>query len=309
MECQKCKKVLSKNGSHFMCKGPCQGTFHRACVKGLAADLKAGKNRIHCNNCEVEESEEDDDDVQIKDSQDNDKILRDIQRKCNGITSLKKQLQEIKLSMNLLSDKYDTLLAEHDKSKEKNFALEKTVDNVSNKCIYLEKCNLALQQTLQGYEQSTRKHNLEIVGVEQLPDENVKEIVTKIGGLIDVSSDDIEWVRRNQPRKQGTKAPTITVGFKNSGTESRDAWLAKRRKLADVTSKMITSGNNDDKVYINEDLSKSIRTLLWNTKKKLHGVYRFTWVINGKVLVKKAEGDKAVWVRSEADINALLKVK
>lgn len=308
MECQKCKKVLSKKGAHFVCQGTCQGTFHRSCVKGLAADMKAGKSRLYCNNCEDDETEtEDVDDVQ--DHQNIDKILKDIQKKVSAIPSLKKQLDSIKQSMGLLSEKYDTLLAEQEKSKDKIHKLEKAVETVNNKYIYLEKCNLALQQSLQGYEQSARKHNIEIVGVEQMPDENVKEIVSKIGEIINVSSVNIEWVRRTQPRKLGTKPPSIIVGFKNSGMDCRDAWLAERRKLVDVTSNVITGGNKQDKIYINEDLSKSTRTLLWNTKKKLHGLYQYTWVMNGKVLVKKAEGDKSIWVRSEADINALLKVK
>ena len=78
MECQKCKKVLSKKGSHFMCQGPCQGTFHRGCVKGLAADIKNGINRRYCNNCEDDGSEEDE---QEEESQGYTEILKDIQKK------------------------------------------------------------------------------------------------------------------------------------------------------------------------------------------------------------------------------------
>lgn len=310
MECQKCKKVLSKKGAHFVCQGTCQGTFHRSCVKGLAADMKAGRTRLFCNNCEDDETENEDLDDDVQDHQNIEKILKDIQSKVSTIPSLKKQLDSIKQSMGLLSEKYDMLLAEQEKSKDKIHKLEKAVEAVNNKCTYLEKFNLALQQSLQGYEQSARKQNIEIVGVEQMPDENVKEIVSKIGKIINVSSDDsIEWVRRMQPRKLGTKPPSIIVGFKNSGMDCRDAWIAERRKLVDVTSNVITGGTKQDKIYINEDLSKSTRTLLWNAKKKLHGLYQYTWVMNGKVLVKKAEGDKSIWVRSEADINALLKVK
>ena len=187
--------------------------------------------------------------------------------------------------------------------------LEKTVVNINNKCTYLEKCNVALEQRVHDYEQTARKHNIEIVGVEPMPDENVKEIVNKIGMLINVSSDDIDWVRRNQPRKQGVKAASIIVGFKSSGTESRDAWLTQRRKLMDVTSDKITGGTNDSKIYINEDLTKATRTLLWKTKKELNKNYKFVWVSKGKILVKKNEKDNSIWVRSDNDIGDLLKTK
>ncbi|CAD0199745.1 unnamed protein product [Chrysodeixis includens] len=304
MECQRCKKGLSKRGLHFVCQGQCQGIFHRSCVKGLTADLKAGKKRIHCNNCEEDESEIED---QEEEGREPDEILKDIQKNVRAIPGLLQQLESIKHSMSLLSDKYDTLLSEHKKSKEKIHKLEKTVEHINNKCTYLEKNNVALEQRVHDFEQTARKHNIEIVGIEPMPDENVKEVVDKIGKIINVSSEDIEWVRRNQPRKQGLKQASIIVGFKTSGTESRDAWLSQRRKLTDVTSDKITGGTNNNKIYINEDLTKETRTLLWKTKKELHRNYKFIWVSKGKILVKKTEEDNSIWVRTDNDISDLLK--
>lgn len=302
MECQKCKKVLAKKGSHFNCQGPCQGTFHRGCVKGLMADLKNGRNRIYCNNCEDDGSEEE----QEEESCDYTKILKDIQIKVAVIPGFKKQLDSITQSLSMLSDKYDTLIAEHEQSKEKIIKLEKTCAGVNNKCIYLQKQNAALEQKIHEFEQASRKHNIEIVGIEQLPGENVKEIVTKIGEVIDVSSSDVEWARRTRPPREDSKPASIIVSFKTSGTGSRDAWLAQRRKLTNTTSNMVTSGAARNQIYINEDLTKTTRALLWNTKKQLHSIFKYIWVSNGKVLVKKAEGEKAICVRAESDISGLL---
>ncbi|CAG4948831.1 unnamed protein product [Parnassius apollo] len=168
MECQKCKKILAKKGSHFICQGPCQGTFHRGCVKGLLADIKNGRNRIYCNNCEDDGSEEEE---QQEYSQDYTKMLKDIQLKVSAIPGFKKQLVSITQSLSMLSDKYDTmiLIVEHEQSKDKIHKLEKTVADVNNKYDYLQKENTALEQKLHEFEQVSRKHNIEIVGVEQLP--------------------------------------------------------------------------------------------------------------------------------------------
>lgn len=303
MECQKCKKVLAKKGSHFICQGPCQGTFHRGCVKGLMADLKNGRNRIYCNNCEDEGSEEE----QEEDSYSNfTKILKDIQIKVATLPTFKKQLDSITQSLSMLSDKYDTLIVEHEQSKQKILKLEKTYASVNNKCVNLQKQNIALEQKVHEFEQASRKHNIEIVGIEQLPGENVKEIVAKIGDVIDVNSSDIEWARRTRPPRENSKPASIIVGFKTAGTGSREAWLAQRRKLMDTTSDMITSGVAKNKIYINEDLTKTTRALLWNTKKQLLSIYKYIWVSNGEVLVKKAEGEKAICVRAESDISDLL---
>lgn len=307
MECQKCKKVLSKKGSHFQCQGPCQGTFHKNCVKGLAADMKSGKTRIYCNNCEEDDSSTED--VEEEDVQLCEKILKDIQKKVSALPSLIKQLDSITQSMSVLSDKYDTLLEEQEHSKTKIIKLENTVTTINNKCVYLEKCNVALEQKIHEFEQSTRKHNIEIVGIEEMPGENIKDIVTRIGNTLGVHCDEIDWSRRNKVNKQNNKPSPIVIGFKTSGTNIRDTWLVQRKKLVGVTSNTITGGKNMDKIYINEDLTKTQRALLWNTKKQLHGIYKYIWVTNGKILVKKVEGDKSVWIRSESDISDLLKVK
>ncbi|XP_048002433.1 uncharacterized protein LOC125238975 [Leguminivora glycinivorella] len=270
--------------------------------------MKAGRNRRCCNNCEDNES---DDEVEQEEDQDVDKMLKVILKKVSVLPGLEKQLSDIKQSMSVLSEKYDTLLAEHEQSKEKISKLEKMAASTNNKCIYLEKQNMALEQKIQEFEQTTRKHNIEIVGIEQLPDENIMGIVTKIGEKIDVSCADIESARRTHPPRPGPNArpAPIIVAFKSSGTAARDQWLARRRRLADLTSAALTGGALATRVYLNEDLNKATRVLLWNVKNQLHGVFKYIWVVNGKILVKKAEGGNATWVRSENDLSELKKVK
>lgn len=50
--------------------------------------------------------------------------------------------------------------------------------NFTNKTTYLKKCNGALEEKFYDMQKWSRKHNIEIVGVEQLPDENIKNIWT-----------------------------------------------------------------------------------------------------------------------------------
>ncbi|XP_047029540.1 uncharacterized protein LOC124637222 [Helicoverpa zea] len=271
--------------------------------------MKAGINRIYCNNCEEEETDEDEPDVEEK-THDLQKILKDIQKKVGAIPELKKHLDVIKQSISLLSDKYDTLIKEHELTKDKIAKLEKSSVNITNRCVYLEKCNLALEQKLNEYEQSSRKHNIEIVGVEYLPGENVKDIVTKIGDELGVNSQDIEWAKRSRLVKPGTKPSSIIIGFKASGAEDRNKWLEKRRQIFEkrITSNMIIPGGSmNNRIYINEDLIPTTRALLWNAKKQLHGIYKYIWVSNGKILAKKAEGEKTIWIRDQSDLNDILK--
>lgn len=302
MKCQKCKKVLSERGPHFVCQGACQGTFHRNCVNGLLADMKAGKTRYCCNNCEEESEDEPEESVDVS------KAIKDILKKVSVLPGLEKQLDAISLSMSVLSEKYDTLLAEHEQSKERIVKLEKVTMNTQNKCIHLEKCNVALQQKVEELEQATRKHKIEITGVEQLPSENVMDIVAKVGRAIDVSCADIESAARAHPLKPGKRPAPIIVAFKTTGTESRDKWLAQRRKLMSTTSGGIVGGSMTTKIYINEDLTHASRVLLWNAKQRLRASYKYIWVSKGKILVKKTDDSNAVWVKTENDLLDLVKV-
>lgn len=267
--------------------------------------MKAGRTRLYCNNCEEEESENDE---QESEGQEIEKILKDIQNKVNAIPSLKKQLNAITASMALLSEKYDSLLAQQEEDKKKINSLDKSFISINNKCVYLEKCNMALEQKMLEFEQASRKLNIEIVGLEQLPNENINEVVKKLADTLEVSSENIEWASRRHQRKQSNRPAPIIVGFKNTGgAAARNSWLAKRSKLIELNSSMITGGSQKHKIYINEDLTKTTRMLLWNTKIQLKAIYKYIWVVNGKILVKKAEGDKSVCIRSEEDIRELTK--
>ncbi|XP_030031483.2 uncharacterized protein LOC115448251 [Manduca sexta] len=264
--------------------------------------MKAGRIRTFCNNCE----EEDSDDEQEDGGQDFKRILKDIQGKVSTLPGLRKQLNHIMESMSLLSDKYDTLLAEHEESKKKIIHLEKSFITISNKNVYLEKCNIVLEQRLDKFDQTSRKHNLEIVGIEQLPNENIQALIKTLGDMLEVNTTDIEWVSRLPQRKSCDKPAPIKVGFTVNGTNARDAWLSQRRKLAEISSCDVTGGSQKYKIYLNEDLTKPTRELLWKTKKQLRGTYKYIWVHNGKILVKKGDGDKSILIQSEGDICDLL---
>lgn len=323
MECSKCKKTLSKKGSHFICQGQCAGTFHRACVRGLAADMKAGKIRNYCNNCEEDDLEVSEDeevtDVNHK------KLLREILKKVSVIPGVQIQLSGISESLSLLSDKYDKMLSEQEELKTKVIKMEKNMYDLTNRCTNLEKCNVALEQKLQEYDQSSRRQNIEIAGVEQLPNEDTSALVKKIGKELKLPTEEILWARRLPQRKEG-KISSIIVSFRQHATDGggskegrgsgagavnspspRDAWLAQRRTRVLLCSNNITGGTSNSKIYINEDLNKFTRELLWKTKNMLRNVYKFIWVSKGRILVRNAgENVKAHWIRSEKDISELL---
>ncbi|XP_037966839.2 uncharacterized protein LOC119691984 [Plutella xylostella] len=170
-----------------------------------------------------------------------------------------------------------------------------------------KKYNGALEQKIMDMEQSTRKLNLEIVGIEVLPDENPKIIIEKLGDLMKVSSKEIESATRGAPRSNAKPSP-ITVKFSSSGAAARDAWLKQRRAARAVTSDMLTGGSQTSAVYVNEDLIPETRELFWRTRAELRDVCKYIWLSDGKVLVKQTDGAKASRIKCVNDISDIKKV-
>lgn len=109
---------------------------------------------------------------------------------------------------------------------------------------------------------------------------------------------------RSGQYQQGSTPPSTLVGFKANGIEGRNKWVSKRPLLTNINRNTLTRGPITNKIYINEDFSKTTKSLIRNAKKKLRGIYELVWVTNGKVLVKKKEGEQAV-IRNESEINVL----
>ncbi|KAG7297004.1 hypothetical protein JYU34_019928 [Plutella xylostella] len=307
MDCQNCKKPLSKRGPHFKCGGICQGTFHKACVKGLAAEIKAGIVRTHCNNCDDAADFEQEDKMEDAEqfSSSNNNVLKDINRKIGMIKDVKIQLISLTQSIDFLSEKYELLLTEHTKTKSDVVRLDKNITQLTNKCTYLEKCNGALEEKIMDIEQKTRRHNLQIVGVECMPDEKVSELVKKLGDLIGATTNHISSVNR-MPERSKNKTASILVRFNNDelGYAAREDWMSRRHAVS-LDSSAVTGGSATHRIYVNEDLTRDIRNLLWKAKTELKGIYQYVWVRHGRVQAKKDAEGRPIWIRSESDISEL----
>lgn len=100
--------------------------------------------------------------------------------------------------------------------------------------------------------------------------------------------------------QQKPRPVVITLASK----ADRDEWLSKRRNR--ITNADVFNNQNKNAIYINEDLIKPMRHLLWITKMELKPAFKYIWINNGRILVKKDEDIKKTHIiRSEGDIKAL----
>ncbi|KAK8772439.1 hypothetical protein V5799_024315 [Amblyomma americanum] len=206
-------------------------------------------------------------------------MFANLVKQVNELSCLKATVADLEASVEMMSSKYDELLARVDKQDQTIESLLKRVEKVEGgQQVELRQLK---EDTL---EQHSRALNLEIHGVQSCPGENllskVNEVAEKIK-LPAVTQQEVNDLHR-LPAK-GSKIPIILVRFANKGT--RDEWLRNRNEL-----------RTDEKccIYLNENLTKRNRQLLQRAKTWAddHG-FRFAWYRHGRIYVRKESGETA----------------
>ncbi|KAM7301285.1 hypothetical protein ISCGN_016804 [Ixodes scapularis] len=153
-----------------------------------------------------------------------------------------------------------------------------------------------MTQDINALEWLTRKMNLEIHGIPVSERKNLNNKINQVAeklGVPVLTDSEIDALHRLPARTD--KIPGIIVHFAKQST--RDQWLEKRKNL-DRTGK---DG------YIVENLTRQNRALLWTAKEwaKQHD-YRYSWHRNGKIFVRRKEGDAAILTKCEMDLERLM---
>ncbi|XP_075990264.1 uncharacterized protein LOC142985907 [Anticarsia gemmatalis] len=173
--------------------------------------------------------------------------------------------------------------------------------------VYLEKCNSALEERANDLEKIDKEKNIEIACLmKNKDDENVKEVVKEVAVKLCLNPDDIESAERlsssNKPKTGGERPRPIIVKLRSK--QARDQWLQKRKiKLMNGD---IYCNDNRMPININEDLTKTTKLLFWEARSQLKHQFKFIWIQNSNILVKKDEKEKIIRIKSENDIKKLL---
>ena len=153
-------------------------------------------------------------------------------------------------------------------------------------------------------EQYTRKHNLEIHGISESPEENVAEKVIKLAKVVNVhiTDNDIDICHRMSSRRPDAPKPII-VRFQSYRAKSE---LYKARKhLKSVSLKNFF--NNTDAVYINENLTNYRRDLFAKARKfKKDHNWQNAWTVDGKIFIRKSQSDPAIRIYNAEDLRNCL---
>ncbi|XP_040068370.1 uncharacterized protein LOC120841521 [Ixodes scapularis] len=198
-------------------------------------------------------------------------------------------IEGIEESMNNQSARHQELMTRLESQDKTIKGLEQKVNQLEEKITQRDEEIWALRKAVDNAEQYSRRQNIEIHGVTQQPNESLLEVINDIAtklGVPQLATTDVEAAHRLRA-KEGRPAP-ILVRFTERRT--RDVWAKKRVSL------------RSENIYINENLTRAIKNLLWTTKAcSREKNYKYTWVKNGKIFVRQNEGAAAIQIESERD--------
>ncbi|KAH6925268.1 hypothetical protein HPB50_003171 [Hyalomma asiaticum] len=219
--------------------------------------------------------------------------LADITKRLDALAGLPAQVGEIKDSIQLLSQKYDDILSRQVKQEKDISSLNRRLGKLEVDCTSAD--IQQLKATVNDLEFRSRRLNIEVHGIQAMPNEYLLSKlndVAKITNLPELTANDIGAIHRLPSKPNRT--PEIIVRFAQQSI--RDKWLGKRKALGDASSG----------VSITENMTQQNRELLHCAKDwAQNNGYRFSWHCNGKILVRKREGDSAVVIRCLADLDKL----
>lgn len=220
-------------------------------------------------------------------------MFASVNAKLDSLLVLKDTVGGIEKFMQELSDKYDEVVKDIGEQKKETKKLQKRLETLEKRDADGE--IKRLRQEVNDLEWRSRRLNLEIHGIPQADKEDLLAKVNEVAKKLDVPDlalNEVSAVHRLA--SWSDKVPGVIVRFTNQMT--RDHWLSKRLTLR--TSK--------DEIYIQENLTKQGRALLWEAKEWAKTAnYRYVWYKNGNVLVREKERERVLVIKSSNDLQKL----
>ncbi|XP_022189467.1 uncharacterized protein LOC111047937 [Nilaparvata lugens] len=215
---------------------------------------------------------------------------------------------ELRKSVELFSAKIDDYKLIIDDFKTEQFVIKKENEKLSKKVHEMELQVIELQQY-------SRINNLEIHGIPQTPNEDVYAIIEDISKTLKLKNDALKIdIAHRLPTTNKHAIPPILIKFNNriaknnlfSQYKKIQSELKKLEPPGQLRTTSINRNLQDGPVYINENLSTYYRGLLKGAKlfAKENG-YKFVWVMNGKIYVRKHEDSRPIRLANHADLDRL----
>lgn len=280
----------------YMTCTECGHNYHLGTCSGVSESTFRSKGEQYhrtwkCQTCRVLKARGSDASKQKPDA-DFALLLATMSRKLDALPALKETVDGIENSIQLMSAKYDEVLRRMENQECEIRNLKKRVETIEeqNNADTIKQLKLEVEEL----ERRSRHQNLEFHGIPKTENEDllsrVNELVSSKLGVPELVRAEVGAIHRLPSRPD--KIPGVIVRF--ASQQTRDTWLDRRNRLRGTD------------LYIAENITKQTRALLATTKDwAKQNRYAYAWYKNGKIFLRKRDGDRAFLIRTADDLTTL----
>lgn len=165
-----------------------------------------------------------------------------------------------------------------------------------------------LRKELNVHQQRERLLNLEVVGIPEIKNENLEEIVIRIAhhAGVTLSAQEIDHAVRVQPRQPIRGRPRVII-VKLKTRFLKDNILSGMRKCRGITTGDIQFPGEPRRLFVNEHLTVENKTLLKKVKTFASAkLYQYVWIKNCQILLRKNDTSPPIHIRDESDLKKIV---
>ncbi|XP_055836566.1 uncharacterized protein LOC129905181 [Episyrphus balteatus] len=233
------------------------------------------------------------------------------------IRLLRDQMKEITASNDFLGTKFDEINVNIKKNNNLIEDFTKEINELKESNKKKDEIIENMQSQINNMEQQMIRNNVDIKNIPPTANENLIEIVKGIGKTIncEIKDNDLTDIYRTKPRN-----PENSVIIASFSSNIRKTHFVKQARATrpiklnavmqnvnkELSSGSAASSSFDNTVYINNQLTRQNKHILWLTKEKAKQVnWRFVWESAGKILARKNESTQPIIISTANDVNKL----
>ncbi|XP_041970766.1 uncharacterized protein LOC121727153 [Aricia agestis] len=233
------------------------------------------------------------------------KLARDICREVQK--TFREEFCNLESTLEFLSEQLTTMEQAINKQDSKIKDLEHKNQELSNKNKNLELKIDALEQVFKNFEQKSLTNMLEISGLPEISQKDVKKNVETVAVSINVNEKDVQ----SSQRLPGTKNKPGSILVELKSKISQEQWIESSKKKTITLGQVlqdIPKEEAENRIFIREALIKYQKTLLYEAKSRLlNKVCQYVWCKNGKICARKTGTSKIIYIRNNQDICSIEK--
>ncbi|XP_046679342.1 uncharacterized protein LOC124366785 [Homalodisca vitripennis] len=230
----------------------------------------------------------------------------------NEIVSFRNEVKKTNADFKDSMEKYADWIVENgrkiDDAVKSITELSKDIDFIRQENVNLKKIVSDLTFKMDILEQASRENTVEIQGIPFVEKENVMEMVEKVSMAISFPFEQnmVDKCYRIRTRFGASENPgSIVVRFVRN--IDMQMFIQKRRDKRNLNTRDIGFLlGNSSVIYINHSLTPAKRRLLRAARLcRSEKQYTFVWVSGGRIFLRKNQGDPAIEVKREEDLEKL----